>query len=207
MTPDFKICPDCGSKIYRKYNSTLWNECKCKSQARSKERIEKNNAILAQSQTEKIKGSKNGLKSKRGKTERQKAMDRADMWFSRYIRLKYSFEQSGKLFCKCYTCGNPKGIKNIDNGHFQRRGSKTTRFDENNARPQCKQCNYYHSGEFEKFEIKLIKDIGQKNVNELKKLSQSIGEDNEIFYREQANKYRILFNKLLKVKSVKNPWK
>lgn len=144
---------------------------------------------------------------KRKKTERQKAMDRADEWFSRYIRLKYSFESGGELFCRCYTCGNTHSILEIQNGHFQRRGYKTTRFHINDARPQCVQCNYHHSGEPEKFELNLIRDIGHDKVNELKRLAQEIGEDNEIFYREQASKYRKLFNMLLKERKHQNPWK
>ncbi|MCE5332730.1 MAG: recombination protein NinG [Bacteroidales bacterium] len=144
---------------------------------------------------------------KRKKTPRQCAMDRADEWFSRYIRLKYSFESGGELFCKCYTCGNPKPILVIENGHFQRRGYKTTRFHPNDARPQCTFCNHHRSGEPEKFELNLIRDIGQDKVNELKKLAQQIGEDNEPFYREQAAKYRKLFNMLLKERKLKSPWK
>lgn len=144
---------------------------------------------------------------KRGKTPRQCAMDRADEWFSRYIRLKYSFESGGELYCTCYTCGNPKPILEAENGHWQRRGYKTARFHANNARPQCHQCNYHYQGKPEIFELNLIRDIGQDKVNELKKLAQQIGEDNEPFYREQASKYRKLFNLLLKEKGVVNPWK
>lgn len=144
---------------------------------------------------------------KRKKTLRQRAMDRADEWFSKYIRLKFSFEYGGELFCRCYTCGNTHSILEIQNGHFQRRGYKTTRFHINDARPQCVQCNYHRSGEPEKFELNLIRDIGQDKVNELKKLAQEIGEDNEPFYREQAGKYRKLFNILLKERKHQNPWK
>lgn len=144
---------------------------------------------------------------KRKKTPRQCAMDRADNWFSKYIRLKYSFESGGELFCKCYTCGNIKPILESENGHWQRRGYKTTRFHPNDARPQCHQCNYHYQGKPEVFEINLIRDIGQDKVNELKKLAQQIGEDNESFYREQASKYRKLFNMLLKERNIKSPWK
>jgi hypothetical protein len=146
-------------------------------------------------------------KETKRKTGRQRAMNRADEWFSRYIRLKYSFESGGELYCKCYTCNRPKPIFETENGHWQRRGYKTTRFHPNDARPQCNFCNQHRSGEPEKFEINLINEIGIEKVTELKKLSQQLGEDNEPFYREQAAKYRLLFNMLLKERNIKSPWK
>ncbi|MDD4971925.1 MAG: recombination protein NinG [Paludibacter sp.] len=144
---------------------------------------------------------------KRVKTSRQNAMDRADEWFSKYIRLKYSFESGVELFCSCYTCNKPKPILEAECGHWQRRGYKTVRFHTNNARPQCHQCNYYYQGKPEIFELNLIRDIGLSKVDELKKLAQEVGEDNEYFYREQAAKYRKLFNILLKERKHQNPWK
>lgn len=195
------ICPKCGSKMFRHPNSTLWTCGKCL--------ILKNKALLARSYQPMEKVSKKGCNEVKGKkkTPRQCAMDRADEWFSKYIRLKYSFESSGVLVCKCYTCGRVHGIKETENGHFQRRGYKTTRYHENDARPQCTQCNKWHSGEPEKFELNLIRDIGQDKVNELKKFAQERGEDSEQFYREQATKYRKLFKQLLIERNQKDPWK
>jgi hypothetical protein len=146
-------------------------------------------------------------KSNKGKTPRQKAMDTADKWFSWYIRLKYSFEMNGELFCKCYTCETIKPIKNIDNGHYVSRKEKSTRFAENNARPQCVRCNDHLHGEHTKFGLNLVKEIGVEAVDNLRQLSLFIGEDNELFYREQAKIYRLKFNDLLKEKNVSNPWK
>ena len=37
---------------------------------------------------------------KRQKTSRQKWMDKADEIFSRYIRVKFSFQSGGELFCR-----------------------------------------------------------------------------------------------------------
>ncbi len=134
-------------------------------------------------------------------------MDRADEWFSKYIRLKHSFESCGELVCKCYTCGRLHGIKEIECGHWQRRGYKKVRFDTDNARPQCLQCNRYYQGKPEIFETNLIRDIGPDRMDQLKKLAQEQGEDNEIFYREQATKYCKLFKQLLKERGIKDPWR
>jgi len=194
----------CGRKFKPNYRngilvSKLAPNCRLKSLQKE---FKPKGVVLASEMAD----NRNTLK-KRVKTPRQKAMDRADEWFSRYIRLKYSFESGGELFCKCYTCGNPKSILESENGHWQRRGYKTVRFHPNNARPQCHQCNYHYQGKPEIFELNLIRDIGQEKVNELKKLAQQIGEDNEQFYREQASKYRKLFNMLLKERQLNNPWK
>lgn len=146
--------------------------------------------------------SKYGVK----KGHKSKAMRLADTWFSKYIRLKYSFESNGELICTCYTCNKPYGILSIQNGHWQRRGFKTTRYNADNARPQCMKCNSFRSGEPEKFELKLIKELGQERVNELKLISQDLGEDNAIFYLEQATVFRLLVKKLIDKIGI-NPWK
>lgn len=184
---------ECGRELYPKRNSTIY-PIRCP------------NCEFKLAYSSKIETRKKNGKTKKQKTPRQKAMDRADDWFSRYIRCKYAFESNGEWFCKCYTCGYHHKVTLIQNGHWQRRGFKTTRFHEDDARPQCVKCNYHRSGEPERFEINLIKEIGIDRVLELKKLSQELGEDNEVFYREQANKYRILTNEILKLKKGLKWW-
>lgn len=133
-------------------------------------------------------------------------MKYADAMFSRFIRLKFSFESCGEVYCRCYTCNTPIPIKKAQCGHWQRRGFKTTRYDENNARPQCVKCNMYNSGEPEKFELKLIKEIGPEKVAELKQLSQQLGEDNAAFYKEIGDKYKYRYERLCKEKGFKKQW-
>jgi len=145
--------------------------------------------------------SKNTRRIKVGKSAKLRAMDNADMWFSRYIRLKYSQElMFGVFVCYCYTCGSRHGIKSIDNGHYHNRENKATRYHENNARPQCKYCNQHKSGRHTKFGDKLLNELGFEEFEELRKLALSVGEDNEIFYQEQAKIYRVKFNELVKEK-------
>ena len=169
--------------------------------------MEPNKELLRQSFHDRKEKPGKGEKRHKEKTPRQRAMERADKWFSRYIRLKYSFLAGGVLVCRCYTCGRVHGIKEITLGHWQRRGYKTTRFHENNGRGQCIQCNYYHSGMPEIFEKNLVSEIGQDKVNELKSLAMEDGQDNELFYRKQATRYRGLFKQLLEERGIKDPWK
>ena len=57
-----------------------------------------------------------------------------DKVFSQYIRWAYA-DDSGMV--ECYTCGVVKHIKEMHNGHFQSRKHTSTRWHENNCRPQC----------------------------------------------------------------------
>lgn len=141
-------------------------------------------------------------KPKKKRTQTQCAINTADNWYSKYIRLLYSVD--GKA--QCYTCGNWHNIKQMDCGHWQRRAFNATRYHVNNARPQDTYCNKYRSGQPEIFEAELIIEIGQEEVNELKRLALD-SKNNvypESFFREQAEKYRLLFNDLKKVKG--DPW-
>lgn len=177
-----KLC-ECGKVIPHRYGSTI--------------QMSKCPACTFKEVTEKAK-------SKSGKSS---AMKTADMWFSRYIRMKYSFfDASGKeLLCKCYTCGRVKPIKSIDLGHYHGRGVKATRYHENNGRCQDVFCNRYKSGNHTAFEKHLEEEVGVEAVEELKVLTRAYFKANEAFFRDAADKYRRLFHEQVKIKGV-NPW-
>jgi hypothetical protein len=128
-------------------------------------------------------------------------MKLADMYFSRYIRLKHS--ENG--MCTCYTCGNVLPIKEIDNGHFMKREHKATRYHENNCRPQCKQCNgdTKHNGKQIEFRELLCNEIGVEMVEKIEALSKADFKANHLFYREKSDYYRIKVNELQKELKVK----
>ena len=196
----------CGNKFKPQYRNEIIISkiCpKCESEAR----INKNKALLERSYMKLTDRSSTSLKQgKKKKSPRQRAMDRSDEWFSKYIRLKYSFESCGEFVCRCYTCGSLHGIKSIDCGHYVNREQKTVRFDENNARPQCVFCNQHRSGRHVIFGTNLQKEVGAEEVDRIRQLSLFSGEDNEQFYREQSDKYRKMFNELLIEKKINNPW-
>ena len=56
-----------------------------------------------------------------------------DEVFSKYIRLKYAMPNG---MCQCISCGSFKHWKEIQNGHYMSRRYMSTRFDEDNCRPQ-----------------------------------------------------------------------
>jgi hypothetical protein len=129
------------------------------------------------------------------------SMNSADIYFSRYIRLLHS--EDG--LCTCYTCGMVLPIKEIENGHFMKREHKTTRYHENNCRPQCKTCNgdTKHNGKQLEFEENLINEIGITEVYEIKALSKQTVNASAKFFRDISDQYRIKVNELQKKLGVK----
>lgn len=128
-------------------------------------------------------------------------MKLADLYFSRYIRLKHSSEG----LCSCYTCGTIKDIKDIDNGHYLKREHKATRFHENNCRPQCKTCNgdTKHNGKQIEFRENLVNEIGIDAVEQIEALGRTTIKANGYFYRQISDEYRIKVNELQKELKVK----
>lgn len=96
----------------------------------------------------------------------------ADVWFSRFIRLTYADE---KGYCVCYTCGKRYFWKDIQCGHYIKRQYKTTRFNENNCRPQCVHCNYALQGNDIVFRKKLVNEIGENKVLFLEASKRNVG--------------------------------
>lgn len=199
-----------------KFNSTIKNNPK-----KQECNICKNRKLLAQStfarknkRTEDKSGKytikiNNG--KKRLKTPKQKARDRADMWFSRYIRIKYHFKiVDGEVYCQCIV--NPSVIKlakHMDNGHFESRARETTRYYEDNCRPQNRSSNRF-SGEADHrtFGINLRNQIGHDRFNLVMDIACSYSEQilDVFYYEEIAEKYRTLTNQLVKELNIKKWW-
>ena len=199
MTEKLHICPTCNSQMFRRFNSSIWTCFEC----------EKKKVIVKVNKTpiKQVRVKKTTAKKPKSKNEKQKARDRADQWFSRYIRLKYSFDANYTLVAKCFTCGNIHPIMNLDCGHYINREHISVRFNENNARPQCTYCNRYRSGRHMEFGVALAKEIGAENFDNLRQTAMFTDNDNEIFFREQADLYRSKVNEIIKNRNIINPWK
>lgn len=130
------------------------------------------------------------------RTARQKAIDYADEWFSKYIR-KYHSDKQG--LCTCYTCGVKipwhQG-RRMNCGHFQSRGKLSTRWHPDNARPQCVRCNKYRSGEQLTFYFNLNKE--KKGLgDDITYLSNQMRKYSVTEIREIGDRYKNLFERLL----------
>lgn len=122
-----------------------------------------------------LKRKKKASTRNRGSTKKlNEYIKAADKGFSLYIREKFS--KNGK--CTCYTCGivleYMSGFYGIHCGHGISRDYFFTRYDENNARPQCYHCNVERRGRYKEFMAKLRKEIGDKKVDEMLKTKNKL---------------------------------
>lgn len=143
-------------------------------------------------------------KKKQEKSEHTKALDKADMWFSRWFRAEQADEQGAVT---CVTCGRWMLWKMPDGschcGHFESRGLAAVRFMPENCGTQCKICNTYQEGRKPDFEIYLRKKHGDNvvdNIKALAKLPNKRLSDFEL--NEIAKFYQSEYKKLVKVKGL-----
>lgn len=97
-------------------------------------------------------------------------IDDLDFVFSRYIRIKES-DKNGIV--SCYTCGKSHHWKEIQCGHFIKRGQMQLRWDSRNARPQCPECNVVQYGNLEVYE-KNLNEEQQGLPEQLREISREV---------------------------------
>lgn len=84
-----------------------------------------------------------------------------DKIFSEAIRLRDADDNG---FIRCISCQSVKRWREADNGHYIRRGPKTTRWDERNCNAQCKQCNGLQDGNKSGYTKGLIRKYGPEII-------------------------------------------
>ena len=99
---------------------------------------------------------------------KSKLVKKLDAVFSKYIRWKYADDNG---YVECYTCNTSKHVKEMQCGHFQSRRHYSTRWQENNVRPQCVKCNMFEQGNQYKFGMRLRAEIGEELVEDIIRLS------------------------------------
>lgn len=127
------------------------------------------------------------------KSPQQKAKEKLDAIFSKYIRWSHA-DYNG--YCTCFTCGKVKEVKKIQNGHFIPRNILITRFDENNCRPQCVGCNMYGNGKFVDFRENLVKEIGEKKVKDMEASRFKTMKVDVRWYEEKLSYYKDIVKEL-----------
>lgn len=128
------------------------------------------------------------------KTSRPKLLSirklKAKAWkrFSVYIRSKLADVRG---YIECYTCRRKYHWKEVHAGHYKH---GVLDFDEMNIHPQCVKCNMYDSGNRDEYYIRLVKDYGQRAVDDLRQRAANFKgytrqELNEIIekYKEYAS--------------------
>lgn len=148
------------------------------------------------------------FKPKRIKSEKSKAMDRADKYFSQFIRLSHCIVDRGECFCKDIITGRYRPIKDMDNGHFISRDCKAVRYNPDNCRPQNRSSNRFRGeADKDKFKDHLIREIGQERLDQLEKSKRDYFPDSTITYELIADEYRNLVNELIKTLNIENPFR
>ncbi len=131
------------------------------------------------------------LKEKQKKVKRKTATQLKkilDAIFSKFIRQKYANQEG---MADCYTCGQRKLVKELQNGHFVSRSYLATRYDERNCRPQCAGCNIWGGGRTVEFARKLeLEEPGV--VSKLYREAQKVVKD--FPYEQLIEKYRPLIH-------------
>ena len=141
------------------------------------------------------------------KSPRSLAMDRADKYFSQYVRLKDCIVYGDKCYCKDIIGGKYYLITRIDNGHFYSRIFKATRYHEDNCRPQNQSSNRFRGeADKDKFWKHLLEEIGRERMDALFALHLQNGQDSQTYYAEIATTYRKKVNELLKNLGITNPF-
>lgn len=116
-----------------------------------------------------------------------------DRIFSIYVRLKYS-DSYGNV--KCYTCDNSHHYKAIQNGHFQSRRYMSTRFHENNTRPQCYACNVGLHGQQYVFGANLDREVGSGTAENIILLSKQQKKFSSLELQELIDEYTLKVDNL-----------
>lgn len=119
----------------------------------------------------------------------KEALDRV---FSVYVRVSRA-DHAG--YVECYTCGERLPWKSVDCGHFIKRGNTSVRFDEENCRPQCFNCNRIKDGMAEAFEERLREDLGEEAVDDLIRRGRENSHFTEEWYREKLTFYKLKLKK------------
>lgn len=143
---------------------------------------------------DKAKKEQEKKKAKAG-LSKSKQRDKLDAIFSKYIRLKYSDDRGN---CRCISCGKVFPWKEIQCGHYMSRRYMSTRFSEDNCRPQCVACNIFNQGNIQMYRRALIKQIGEQRVDLIEVRARQETKIWSLFeYQAMIDFYQKEVNKLL----------
>ncbi len=123
------------------------------------------------------------------KPTRSKVVKKLDVVFSQYIRLSNA-DKNG--ICTCVTCGKKYHWKQIQAGHFMSRKHYSTRWVEDNVKPQCYGCNVMQQGQQYRFSKYLGNNLSEELYNKSKevvKFTTDELQDKITYYSERVKKF------------------
>lgn len=104
------------------------------------------------------------MEAMRASKSRKHAKEKADKYFSEYIRRRAADYRG---LARCVTCGCWRHWKKMDAGHFISRDREATRYDTRNAHAQCQSCNRFRSGRQFEHGKKIDEMYGEGTAEEL----------------------------------------
>jgi hypothetical protein len=104
------------------------------------------------------------------KQDRKKLTKKLDEVYSQYIRLSYADDMG---MVKCSTCPKTAHWKEMQNGHYETRGDRPTRWLDKNCHPQCVGCNVFKKGNYPAYSRFMISKYGVEVLDELAELAKS----------------------------------
>jgi hypothetical protein len=123
------------------------------------------------------------------KPTRSKVVKKLDAVFSQYIRLSNA-DKNG--ICTCVTCGKKYHWKQIQSGHFMSRKHYSTRWVEDNVKPQCYGCNVMQQGQQYRFSKYLGNNLSEQlysKSKEVVKFTTDELQDKITYYSERVKKF------------------
>jgi hypothetical protein len=134
-------------------------------------------------------------KKKTKKSDRQRLINKLDMIFSLYIRLRDA-DQNG--ICRCITSGTFGHFSDMDAGHFITRENMATRWEEENVNAQGRGDNRFKSGKQFEHGLAIDKKFGHGTASKLliKSKSPCHFEDFELeqmyqYYKNEVKQLKI----------------
>lgn len=107
-------------------------------------------------------------------------------------------EMSDKMYpnARCYTCGARISGSNKQLGHFIPSSvcGCYLRYNLRNLRWQCMRCNQFAGGNGAEFYKRMVKEVGQKAVDDIFKDKQKIIKCDEAFIEKKIREYKELLS-------------
>lgn len=93
-----------------------------------------------------------------------------DILVSKFVRYSSVIGEYGK----CYTCGLVRPKMELQCGHFISRQYNGTRYDLDNLRTQCVNCNVWRRGNIAFFSANLLEELGKERFDALIKRGRTL---------------------------------
>lgn len=103
-------------------------------------------------------------------SKRSELMKELTAVFNYWIKLK---EANSNDMVRCFTCDKVCHISGVDAGHFQGSKKMTTRWNEMNVKPQCRECNSKENGMREEFARRLDELYGYGTAEQIELMSNT----------------------------------